>query len=102
MIDIQIQPIPNQSFTFVADDTSFNVTFKTTNDRTIADFVINDDIAINGIRVMPNKPIIPYPYLEYGNFFFVSNGEIYPFYTDFGISQNLVYLTVGEMNDYRN
>lgn len=102
MIDISLQNIPNQSFTFTADDTSFKVTLKTTNDRTIADFIINDTIKIDGVRVMPNKPIIPYPYLEYGNFFFVSNGESYPFYADFGITQNLVYLTPAEMNDYRN
>lgn len=100
MIDIELQAIPNQSFSIIIDGVSFDVAIKTTS-VTIADITIDDVIKLQGVKCMPNRPIIPYEYLENGNFFFVCDGEEYPYYTNFGTSQNLVYLTADEMVAYR-
>lgn len=99
MIDIELQAIPNQSFGIIIDGVSFDIVIKTTT-VTIADITIDGVVKLQGVKCMPNRPIVPYEYLENGNFFFVCDGEEYPYYTNFGISQSLVYLTPDEMAAY--
>ena len=98
--NIEIQAVPNQAFSVVIDKVLFDIALKTTS-VTIADISIDGSIKLIGVKCMPNRPIIPYEYLESGNFFFVCEGEEYPYYTNFGITQSLVYLTVEEMEAYR-
>lgn len=103
MITLNIEAVPNQSFSFDIDGVSFGVTLKTS-DFTNATVTLGDEVIMSGMRVMPNAPIIPYEYLTEGAgnlFFIVERGE-YPTYTEFGISQTLVYLTPEEIAELPN
>jgi len=101
MIDIALQNVANQTFSITIGENTFNVALKTTgNGLTIADIVINDVTKILGVACLPNRSILPYPYMESGNLFFVVDGEDYPTYTEFGMTQNLVYLDADEMAAY--
>lgn len=96
MIEITIQSVPNQLLSIDIDGYSFEIALKTAGTM-IADISIDQVMKVQGIKCLPNKPIIPYEYLEHGNFFFVTENEEYPDYTQFNISQSLVYLTADEM-----
>lgn len=98
MTEITLQQTPNQSFSFDADGVSYDIAIKTA-DSVIADISIDSEAKIQGIRVMPYRPIIPYEYLAVGNLFFITeNGEAVD-YTKFGVTQSLVYLTPEEVMD---
>lgn len=102
MIEIQLKQIPNQALSIDIEGNTFNITIKTTDAKsTIADISINSNAVIKGIRCMPNRPIIPYKYLEQGNFFFATMDDEYPYYTSFGTTQRLVYLSTSELGTLR-
>lgn len=64
--------------------------------------VIRDNVPILlGSRMLPNAPLIPYRYLESGNFVMLCDGEEYPTYTSFSDTQSLVYVTVAELEALR-
>lgn len=68
-------------------------------------FISRNDVPIvQGQRCVPERPLIPYRYLEgsTGNFyFFTENGE-YPHYSRFGGADVLVYATAEELVELRN
>lgn len=52
---------------------------------------------LRGARALSGEPVIPYAHLQTGNFIFVTlNGEA-PWYSQFGVSQTLVYLDAAEI-----
>lgn len=102
MITINLEPIANQSLTIQIDGSVYEVILKET--RGVMSCTINrDNVAvIRNVRVMANAPIIPYQYLESGNFFIVTQDNEYPEYSKFGASQNLFYATQSEIEAARN
>jgi len=100
MIDISIKSIPNQKVSVTINDIDFEISLKSTG-VVIADITMDNVVILQGVKCLPNMPIIPYRYLEDGNFFFVTENEEYPDYTKFNVSQSLVYLTPDEMEAYR-
>lgn len=96
MIEITIQSVPNQTLSIDIDGYSFDISLKTAG-TIIADISIDQVVKVQGVKCLPNKAILPYQYLEHGNFFFVTEDGDYPDYTQFNISQSLVYLTADEM-----
>ena len=99
MIEIPLLSIPNQSFSINVENVIFDVSIKTTG-VTVADITMDGVLKISSAKCMPNLPIIPYRYLEHGNFFFITENDEYPDYTKFGSSQTLVYMTPDEMAVY--
>jgi hypothetical protein len=64
--------------------------------------IIRDNILIiSNVRAVPQSPLIPYQYLEAGNFIVTTDNDEYPIYTQFGITQYLVYLTQSELEELR-
>ena len=69
-----------------------------------------DEISVDGTdildnaRCLPNIPIIQQKYLWgfYGSFMFICKEDIYPIYTDFEVTQFLVFLTIEEMQNIRD
>jgi len=100
VIDISIKSIPNQKVSVTINDIDFEIALKSTG-VVIADITMDNVVILQGVKCLPNMPIIPYRYLENGNFFFVTENEEYPDYTKFNVSQSLVYLTPSEMEAYR-
>lgn len=99
MLEISLQNTPNQSFSLDTEGVVFDITISTTG-VTVMDVVIDGVLKIGSAKCLPMTPVIPYRYLEHGNFFFITENDEYPDYTKFGISQRLVYMTPSEMEAF--
>lgn len=98
---IPIQAIPNQTLSANLNSNIFDITIKTTNGITAVSVSINGVDTIDGIRAVAGQLIIPYQYLEAGNLMFLTSNFDLPIYTQFNISQILVYFTDAELAAYR-
>lgn len=94
---IPLQAIPNQEFTVVLDNNQWNITLKTVINITAASLSLNGVTLLDNTRCVANGLIIPYQYLEAGNFLFLTQNFQLPDYTQFGITQFLVYLSATDL-----
>lgn len=101
MRTINLIAIPNQSLSVRLDDVRYEFRFKETNGIMMVDITRNDVVILSGQRIVAGTPLIPYTYLEHGNFFILTEDEDLPYYTQFGITQSFVYLTVAEIEAIR-
>lgn len=101
VMQINIDPVPNQSFNVRVDDALYSIRLVSTNGVMSCD-VSRDDVALlTGARIVAGTAILPYKYQEQGNFIITTlDGEL-PDYTKFGVSQFLLYLSIEEMEAIR-
>ncbi len=98
---IQIQAIPNQSFSATLDERRYQLTIKEAGGVMSAD-VIRDNVTIaQGARIAAGTPLIPYLYQEQGNFIITTEGGRIPYYQQFGITQFLIYASPLELVAFR-
>lgn len=97
MIQLPLSAIPNQSFSVVLNTQLYYLAIKLIGNVMAVDLSINNTIILLGMRAVAGYPIIPYSYLENGNFVFTNQNDDYPFYTQFGITQFLIYATQQEL-----
>lgn len=97
MFNLTLQPIPNQTLTTLLDGSVYDMTFKECNGAITCDITRDNVSILKGQRVVAGNPIIPYKYLEKGNFVLTTLNEELPDYTQFGASQMLVYITVADL-----
>lgn len=102
MIDIGLNPIPNQSLTIQIDNDLYQITVKETRGVMSCTIIRNDISLVSNVRIVSGSPIIPYRYLESGNFVLLTQNDDYPDYTQFGSSQSLVFVTQSEIDELRN
>ncbi len=97
MIEIELLAKPNQKLSIFLDDILYDITLKEAA-GIIAATIERDGVAVlSGSRVVPGYPIVPYQYLESGNFVFLTDEGDYPNYEQFGITQFLVYASAAEL-----
>ena len=72
MMTIPIKQLPNQSFSIVLDSNQWTFLLKTVGDVTVASLSLNNVKILDSSRAVAGQFIIPYEYLESGNFFFVT------------------------------
>lgn len=108
MVIIPLQVIPNQSLSIRLSDNYYDIRIvaienNLNNNQVIMafDIIINNVVIISGQRAIPGFPIIPYEYLENGNFVFITNNNEYPNYNFFGITQFLVFADETELETIR-
>ena len=113
MIEIPLQAIPNQTLSVQLDNNQYDIvisaiTSTTADNGTIAadvlmavDIVRNNIPIVTGFRAVAGFPIIPYHYLENGNFSFLTMDDEYPDYRQFGITQSLIYASESELEAIR-
>lgn len=101
MIEIPLQRLPNQSFFITLDNNQWNFALKTTNGIISASVSLNGVVILSNMRCVANQIIIPSVYLESGNFLFLTQDFQLPYYTEFGVTQKLIYLTSGELAQFR-
>lgn len=101
MKQIAIEAIPNQSLSINLDDGLYNITLKSTNGCMSADIVRDGETILSGERIAAGTPLIPYRYLESGNFMLLTDDDDLPDYTKFGITQTLIYATQAELEALR-
>ncbi len=102
MINIPLQALANQSFTFSADNFRYEVTIKEASGLMAVTVSIDDVAVISGQRALAGVPLIPYRYLEQGNFIFITEDDENPYYTNFGSSNSLVYASPSELRALRD
>jgi hypothetical protein len=97
MQQIPIQQLPNQSFTVLLDGNQWDVTLKTVGDATAVSLILNGTDVLQGARCVAGSFLIPSRYEEAGNFFFVTQSRQLPYYTQFNVTQSLIYASAAEL-----
>lgn len=101
MQTIPLRALPNQTATFTLNQTRYSITIKETSGTMAANISVNEVEIISGLEIAAEAPLIPYQYLENGNLTIVTSDEEVPYYTEFGISQFLVYIPQSELDEAR-
>lgn len=103
MLTIALQPVPNQSFTMTLGGDVYELTLQAAKGIMAATLARNGTTLLSGFRCVANSPLIPYRYMESGNFLLLTaNNEELPDYAAFGVTQSLVYLTADELAALRS
>jgi hypothetical protein len=101
MIDISLAAIPNQSVFVQLDDRAYAVEIHGAGDVMTASVTRDNVLLIQGARITPGMPLLPYRYQEDGNFLLLVDGGDLPDYAQFGVTQFLVYLSADELAELR-
>lgn len=101
MQQIPIQSLPNQSFNMSLDGNQWDITIKSISGATVVSLARNNVDIIDGVRAVAGSFIIPSQYEEAGNFIFVTQSFQLPVYTQFNITQYLVYVSAAELAVFR-
>lgn len=90
---IPLQAIPNQALSVRLNGVFFNLVIKEANGIMAVDISRNNVVVETGIRIVAGTSMIPFRHLEdnSGNFVILTQNGDYPYYTEFGITQFLVY-----------
>lgn len=118
MIKIPLTNIPNQSLNIVLDGNNYVIRIHACGDSTISasvaslrtlgngilavDIIRNDVVIVTGMRAVSGTPLIPYTYLEDGNFIFITQNDQYPNWRLLGINQFLLFASQAELDALRN
>lgn len=95
---IPLQALPSQSFTIQLDGNEWVIEVKLAEGIVACSFTLNGNPVIIGNRAVAGYRLIPYDYLQAGNFAFVTTSFQIPDYTQFGTTQNLVYISQSEID----
>lgn len=101
MIDVALQPVANQSLSIQLDDSRYDLTIKEANGVMCATVARDGVTLIQGVRIVAKTPLVPYAYLQEGNFVLLTEGDELPYFDQFGNTQNLVYLSADEIDALR-
>lgn len=101
MIDVGLAAVPNQALSVQLDDRAYTVGIHAANGAYAATVTRDGEAVVTGQRITPGTPLLPYRYQESGNFLLTVENDALPDYTQFGVTQFLVYLTADELAAYR-
>lgn len=104
MLTIDIQAIPNQSFTIALENVNYEIAIRETGGVMSVDVTRANVRVVSGARVVAGQLVLNYSDLEdgYGNFMFLTSEGDLPYYDQFGVSQDFVYATAAELATVRN
>ncbi len=97
MMDIGIAAVANQTFFVQLAGSAYTITLHGATECVTVSIRRNDDQVVEGARIVPGTPLLPYRYQEEGNFLLLTQAEALPDHTQFGVTQFLVYLTQAEV-----
>jgi hypothetical protein len=92
-LDVQ----PNQELTVRLDDFRYVLRFKEAAGVMVVDVTRDGVVLLEASRVLAGEPLIPYKWMEGGNFILTTEDDELPDWQQFGVTQTLVYLTVAEV-----
>lgn len=101
MLQVPVSAIPNQSFSLQLDQNTFDISLYTVGLVMAMDIAINSVPVLTGQRLVAGFPVIPYRYLENGNFIFSTMNDDLPDYTQFGSTQSFYYVSPTELEAIR-
>jgi hypothetical protein len=97
MMQLPLQQLPNQSFSILLDGNQWDFLLKTVEDMTAVSLMLNGTDILDSARAAAGTFIIPSIYEESGNFFFVTQSFQLPYYTQFNVTQALIYISATEL-----
>ena len=98
---INLQNIPNQSFSITLNNVDYRIAVRTIQDLTFISVWKNGEVLFYNQICVPNGFVDPYKYIsENGKIFFKCLDDEYPNYKSFGVTQWLYYLTAEEVAEY--
>lgn len=101
MIDLQLAPVANQQLSAQLDGVRYEITLKETRGCMSATVTADGATLVSMCRVVAGTPILPYAYQAKGNFVLLTEGDELPYYTAFGSTQSLVYVSPAEIEQLR-
>jgi len=102
MILIPLQKVEKQSLSIMLDNILHQISLLECNGIMAATIVRDGVTVIEGRRAVASVPLIPEGPREAGNFVFTTLNDEMPYWSEFGSTQQLFYLTVEEMETLRN
>lgn len=94
---VPITAVPNQSFSALLDGARVVMRIKEANGVMVADIDRSGVRLLSATRALAGEPLMPYHYMEGGNFIFLTLGDDMPDWRQFGVTQQLVYITAAEI-----
>lgn len=89
---IPLNTVPNQRLRVTLSEQEWELTIKTAHAVMCCDIRCDDEIVVQGMRMLPEQPLIPYRYLTSGgNFTLLTGGDALPWWEQFGKTQTLVW-----------
>lgn len=101
MRTIPLAAIANQELSVRLDNERLVLRLKEASGVMVADLDRNGVRVLSGVRVLAGEPIIPYRYMENGNFMVLTVDEELPDWRRFETTQSLVYLSAPEVGALR-
>lgn len=93
---------PNQQFSIDLANNRYDLTIKDCDGFMVIDITCNNQVIVQGQRLLPGIPLIPYPYREQGNFLLVTEKEELADWQKFNISQFLYFIADSELAEIRS
>lgn len=95
---INIDAVPNQSFSVTVDGNRWDFVIKEAVTSMIADISLNDERILSGQILVTGEPFIPYRFLQgSGNFLILTESDQLPDWRRFGVDQILTYASAAEI-----
>lgn len=102
MIQITLEPIPNQTLTFQIDGHFYAVEIKACQDMMYASVTRDNVLISSGSRCVAGGLLLPYQYQDDGGNLVITTDEgDAPWYDQFGVTQFLIYYTAAELEAAR-
>ncbi|MDC9614883.1 hypothetical protein PSI19_13635 [Xenorhabdus khoisanae] len=91
MREIPLRAIPNQRLAVTLGEANWVITIKAARTMMACDIQRDDVMVVQGSRLIPNTPLIPYAYLSTGNFVLLTENHELPWWEKFESTQTLIY-----------
>lgn len=97
MRNIPLSTDPNQSLSVRLDDARYVLRIFSAAGGMCVDVDRDDVPLLRASRVLAGEPLLPFAWMQEGNFLLLTTGNEIPTYTEFGASQTLVYMSAAEI-----
>lgn len=94
---IGLERVPNQELSVRLADRRFVLRIKEAAGVMVADVTVDGEVVLLASRIVAGTPLIPYRYLEAGNLLLLTDNGQLPDWSQFGLTQTLVYLSTAEI-----
>jgi|SRR6478736_1597071 len=101
MLEIEIAAVPNQEFSSTLNERFYDFRIVTVLGCSAITISRDNEILVQGARMVAGTPLLPYRYQEDGNFVLLTQDGDLPNYEQFGVTQALVYLSPQELIELR-
>lgn len=102
MILIPLLSVPNQSFKVRLDNDEVEIQLRTVSDYTLISIRVGEESVIEGQICGADQQVYLYTDTFNGVFVWHSQDGEYPFYSKFGTTHNLYFLTNEEVTEMQN